>query len=236
LKMPSSAGIATATCRSPIQEIEFQIKALPQTRSQDRQEARHWNSAGTSTPRSKKEYKRRAAASRATLLNSQSDGPYVPSKKAANAAMAALREKQRRERARVLERRSKDRKDGAEIAELRAQHREWQMGHYRHHLLWVQQEQRRIQVLLRPTRRRPPVQVRERSRQMRYLSWLFGRETILIQKIQRTRVLPYMELKRLAKEHAWRSAPSKGEVRHPKLSTAPWTLEGGAVETNRRKH
>lgn len=50
------------------------------------------------------------------------------------------------------------------------------------------------------------------------------------------RLRRYWQAQRMEKGHAWRRVPSKSEVRNPKLSKAPWTLEGGAVETNRRKH
>ncbi len=50
------------------------------------------------------------------------------------------------------------------------------------------------------------------------------------------RLLAYWRAAKIERENAKRRAPSKGEVRQVKLSTAPWTLAGGAVETNRRKH
>jgi hypothetical protein len=50
------------------------------------------------------------------------------------------------------------------------------------------------------------------------------------------RLLAYWRAAKQARENAKRRAPSKAEVHHVKLSTAPWTLAGGAVETNRRKH
>jgi hypothetical protein len=50
------------------------------------------------------------------------------------------------------------------------------------------------------------------------------------------KLLAYWQAARLEREHAARKAPPKAHAHHSKLGTAPWTLAGGAVETNRRQH
>jgi hypothetical protein len=50
------------------------------------------------------------------------------------------------------------------------------------------------------------------------------------------KLLEYWQAARLQKEHAIRKAPPKAQARSQRLSKAPWTLEGGAVESDRRKH
>jgi hypothetical protein len=57
-----------------------------------------------------------------------------------------------------------------------------------------------------------------------------------IKEMRRLRAYEYAAYKQ--RLHAWQAKPKPGraQARPQNLSKAPWTLYGGAVETNRRKH